>query len=388
MVPGIQGRYLNMLKTKTLALNLLFALLLFTLTMSLAHAERVSVSSSFGAQGQGWLFGARSGGQEVECWVAVPAHVISSESSDSVAPFQVTDSKGYTSESAQPLKTDNLEGANQVLRESVDLAFAKIKGRESGSCLSRLGLPEMVYQSLLRKAPRVDFFDMLDTSFGMFSLTLKKVRVDALGGALLILGTDDAELANTHFSQGLSGAIGTVQWQSKQYPFAMAIRINASKREVQVVRFDVIQKLFELLETDEEGDIAPLQNYRILGTKIDPANSSAATKALSMTDECWVASPPVGETHVELLLETTPTVQVVRGVSLVQAEPCATEPVTYSVDQRPNTDSHWVRVGECESTETAANNCPMDLRAPRQLKISIGPVKQTSISALQLYSLQ
>lgn len=362
-----------------------FVILLMYIVAASAHAERISVVSSHGSQGQGWLFGASNDSQATQCWLAVPAHVIRSESGGPAAPFRFTDSKGYTGESGTPITLEDVAGAKDILGKSVDLAFAKLEGHRPGGCLSRLGLPAMVYQSLLRKAPGVDFFDMLDTSFGVFSLAVRKVQVDALGGGLLLLGTSDNDVVNAHFSQGLSGSIGTVEWQNKQYPFAMVSRINAAKREVLAVRFDVIRSMFELIESSVVGTSKPLNNYSVLGLRVDPVNSSKSIKALMTLDECWRAKPPKAERFVELLIETSTDMQALRGVSLVQEASCGDEPVRYSVDQRPDATSNWARVGECVSTEVAVNNCRMDLRTPRQLKIRIGPTSEATISRLQLY---
>ena len=350
-----------------------------------AHAERVSVVSSHGSHGQGWLFGAQAYNQITQCWLAVPAHVVRSESTGKAAAVRFTDGRGYTVESDLPTTLDNVEGAEDILGREVDLAFAKVKGRLPDSCLSRLGLPEMVYQSLMRKAPTVQFFDMLDTSFGVFDLAIRKGQVDAFGGGLMALGTSDVDIVNTHFNQGLSGAIGTVQWQDKQYPFAMVSRIDPSKQIVLAVRFDVIRALFKLVDTSEESKPIALDKFSIIGLRIDPTSSTLAASSLMTSGECRTASPAKGGRLVELLIETMPDMKALRGVSLLQDNSCDATPFVYSVDQRPDAKSNWVKVGDCNSTNLITNNCRMDLRTPRQIRIRIDTNNPVVISGLQLY---
>ena len=355
------------------------------LASDLVQAERISVVSASQSYGQGWLFGARGSDQTVQCWVAVPAHVIRDKSDGSVAPFHFTDSRGYTGQTEQPITMDERSQDHGTSARGVDLAFARLVGPRPDGCLSRLGLPEMVYQSLIRMTPEVQFFDMLDTSFGVFSLTIDRVQVDDAGGGLIRLAAPDMSVHEAYLNQGLSGAIGTVRWQGRQYPFAMIVRIAADKSAVYAVRFDVVRRLFDLLETGAGESRAAEQGYRVVGMRIDPMKSSTSPEQLLSADDCWFARPPPGEAHVELVIETAAEMSAVRGVSLLQREACGIEPLTYSVDQRATSSSNWVRIAECVSTDTETNHCRVDLRAPRQFRVRIGPTDEARISTLQLY---
>jgi len=362
-----------------------FAIFLLVSQANSAYAERVSVVSAYGSQGQGWLFGATGSSQIVECWIAVPEHVVNSESGEPVAAFRFADAKGYSGETDTPVTLVDIDGALDVLGKGVDLAFAKVKGPRSSGCLSRLGLPEMVYQSLLRRAPRIEFFDMLETSFGIFSLDVRKVQVDALGGGLVVLGTADQSVVNAHFSQGLSGSIGTVKWQQAQYPFVMVSRINASSSEVIAVRFDVIRQIFDKIDTGATSTSPSSSHYAILGVRVDPGARPSSIDHLLATEKCWRVSPPAGERHIELLIEAKAEMKALRGIALNHSASCGGEQVSFSVDQRTNSDNNWVRVRDCVSTATSVNNCHMDLRTPRQIRLTIGSVDAVSFSHILLY---
>lgn len=355
----------------------------FLMAAGPVQAERVSVVSAFESYGQGWLFGARGTNETIQCWIAVPVHVTRNSPEGEVAPFHYTDKRGYTGQTDTPIIPDDAAAEGDA--NGVDLAFAKVLGVRPTGCLSRLGLPEMVYQSVINKTPEVEFFDMLATSFGVFSLNIERVKVDSAGGGLMRLSAPDMSIHESYLNQGLSGAIGTVEWQGRQQPFAMIVQIESDKSAVFAVRFDVVRELFDVVQAANVSVTVAEQDYLIMGMRIDPVNSSTSPGNLMSVDECWFAKPPAGEPYVELVIETAADMKAVRGVSLLQQEACSSDPLPYSVDQRAGSDSNWVRVADCESVATPGNQCRVDLRAPRQFRIRIGPTDEARISALQLY---
>ena len=360
----------------------------FVLCVSVACAERISVISQYGSQGQGWLFGASQGGATVECWIVVPAHVVKGEGGEKAAPFRFSDTRGNTGYTETPVTAEQIDYPGKDSNKEYDVAFAKVKsGREAGDCLSRLGLPNLSYDSVIRSLPEVSFFNLIETSFGVFTLMLDKVAVDEMGGSILALKATDPAVVAAHFQQGLSGAIGEVSWQSQQYPFAMVSRVKPDSGQVFAVRFDVIGQLFARLEKDTGVSDANQANYSIVSVKVNSATAVSDPDELLNTDQCWTAEPPPNEKYVEILVEVPLEAKAVRGVALRQSLGCGESGLRYSVDQRGNSSSNWVRVGDCVSSGAESNSidCPMDMRAPRQLRIQIGPVANVSFSQLIVY---
>lgn len=353
-----------------------------------AHAERINLTSHYGSQGQGWLFGASQGGTTVECWIVTPMHVVQGEGGESAAPFRFSDTRGNTGYTETPVTAEQIDYPGKLPDRVFDVAFAKVKsGREAGDCLSRLGLPDLSYNSVVRSLPEVSFFNMVETSFGLFTLALDKVAVDEMGGSIIALRSNDQAVIAAHFHQGLSGAIGEVSWQGQQYPFAMVSRIRPDRAQVFAVRFDVIRQLFSHMNTRPTASEPSGAKYSIVSVRVNAATAVTDPDVLLAPEQCWTSAPPANEQYVEILLDVSAAEKAIRGVSLRQGIDCGNEDLTYSVDQRGSASSNWVRVGECisSSSESSSIDCPMDMRAPRQLRIRVGPLEKVAFSQLVVH---
>ncbi len=366
------------------AVALLAALLLHSASV---FAERVSINSAHGQKGQGWLFGARGPEGVTDCWVLLPSHVAQPKGSGKAAAFQFTDSAGVTGHTSVPIVIADIPGAIDLTDGEDDLAFAKVEvGRAPGRCLSRLGLPAYSYDVVLRSLPELNFQKFQGASFDLFSMTVNRVWIDDRGGSVMSLKASDPESIGSQLMQGISGAIGEVIYRGQWYPFAMVTQL-AEPGVANAIRFDAIKAVFNMIditstETDRVGDTG----YELLSYRIRPQSNAAGPESLADPRVCWSASAADGDESVELVIRASDFLTGVRRLSIFHAAGCSDAPVRFSVDQRVPGSAQWVRERDCE-TVTGINSpsqCFMDLRMPRELRITFPTNKAISLSGIKL----
>lgn len=358
-----------------------------------ALAERVFVRAANGEEGHGWLFGSMRADTE-HCWIAVPRHVIDDSFSGELQPFVFETSAGIGGESGRPVGVAEVPGALEAAGGIGDLAFATVvAGPGPEFCLSRLGLPGYAYQSILRKAPEVAVFSLLPTSFGLFRAIVSRALSDRVGGGLIRLRPLNQADGEYYFKQGLSGSVAEVEQPQGMKPLAMIIEVEESPPTALGVRFDLIRAAFELVEAEDRERrrtaraVTEGVPYRIDG--FEGLNLSDGVGPLSLKEplQCWKVAPRGGQSAVRVVISLDDPADSIGGVSVVQSEGCGAAPQSLTVEQRIGPDAAWSVAMDCETTrrlgEAAA--CPLDLRGPRQLRISLRGRGTMGVNELRLY---
>lgn len=358
-----------------------------------ARAERVLIRAATGEEGHGWLFGSARGGV-VRCWIATPAHVVDDEGSGRLRPFVFETVGGVGGESDEPIGVAEVPGALAAAGGTQDLAFARVAaGPPPESCLSRLGLPQYAYDTVLRKAPEVAVFSLLPTSFGLFRAVVVKARSDAARGGLVRLRARSQADAETFLKKGLSGSVAEVEQPQGLQPFAMIIQVDAQPPAALAVRFDLIRAAFEIVEAADlkrlrqERAAAQGVPYRIDGFEGVSRSDGVGPLSLQQGDRCWQVAARGGMAAVRVTVSLADPGDAVRGVSVVQGAGCGEAPTPVAIEQRAGPAAAWSLAAECATVEAldSAPACPLDLRGPRQLRIAIQGRGVIGLRELRIY---
>ncbi len=270
---------------KKLVINLpiitaLIAILCVTL-INVSNAEPVLIKSGARTFGQGWLFGSP---KDASCWLATPRHVIESSRDGELKDFQFSDLKGVEGIGINPI----------IPRKGLDLAFAKVSGRATGSCLSRLGSDDISFT--IRRQPNVEAMKMQSTH-----TSPKKMAVRDFNKDFVIFAPSD-EIASNAMKPGLSGApIIFRSNDGRDIPVGLVNTINKDKKSGHAVRFDVIKQLFLNLaipadtvgsdgNTEASSQTLTVRDVTGISADADSSVSAALTRA-----GCWIARPPEGK---------------------------------------------------------------------------------------------
>ena len=363
----------------------------FSLFVDLTFAEQVFVKSGTGQQGHAWLFGS-AGKKPGECWLAVPTHVIVRVRDGIPTSFSFKDRSSVWGESELPIIVNDVPDAQSILGWKIDLAFARVKvGRKRGECLSRLGLPEYVYRNMLKSSPQLTILSLLPTSFGIFNATISRARIDNAGGALIEVRSKHQKDGDTYFKQGLSGAVAEVTRGRDTYPFGMILQVPPGKGVARALRFDVIQKAFDLVdrvrheeldEQDEKIDVG----FAILAFDANPLQEGLGPSSLKDPNSCWRIGRQGEHRSMSVTLEVNEFKKKIRGIAVVQKKGCGESPIRFFVDQRVSSSTSWSRAVTCKTVKSieSNSNCYLDLRGPRQLRISFYDQSEIGINAIQV----
>jgi hypothetical protein len=274
---------------------------------------------------------------------------------------------------------------------NVDLVFARVlSGRERGQCLSRLGLPAFAYETLLRQAGELTVFSLLATSFGIVKVEVERGATDASGGGLLQLRARNPADAAAYFKRGISGSTAEAQGQGGALvPFAMILRVDPEAATARALRFDRIRAAFEQVVAAQagvaagEGDDRP--DIAIHSFEGEPADPGVGPSAL-MDRSCWRVQPRAGEAQVRIVFEATERDRPIKGLALVHAHECGDAADSFAIDQRPDQSAEWAYQRRCPMVlaAEAATACPLDLRGPRQFRLTIPATGPIGIAGLNL----
>ncbi len=367
---------------------LLFTFLCLALCISVvAHAESILIRTKSGVEGQGWLFGAHAG---EKCWIAVPAHVVTSPETGSLTPFYFFDSRDNTGESAMPVAAVSDMQSSVVSREASDLAFARVlEGRSDGQCRSRLGLPLYTYQAILGKRDGFSVSSMHKTSFGTFDVTLDRKSVDSHGGATIDFVVEDVPTNKQFLRKGLSGATVATVENGKVQPVAMVIRVLEDDRTLRALRYDYIKDLFFSLRWPDDpayrqgADDGSL-DYKVVHAKYLPLAGDAGVDSLKSDAGCWKASAHGGQRMVELVIEVRDANARIETLHIHQSEQCNGQPVKYLLDQRSSSRDAWVHITSGISQYGDEASCRIALSGPRQFRIRMEATQPITLSGLRL----
>lgn len=374
---------------KRLWIEVLVALTIAISLAGTARAERVLVQARSGEMGHAWLFGAPGAGGG-ECWLAAPLHVVADPFGGGAQPFTFTDRTGKAGESALPVAVSTVPAALAATGGVEDLAFARVAlGRERGQCLSRLGLPPFAYETLLRQAGELTVFSLLATSFGIVKAEVSRGAADASGGGLLELRARNAADGAVYFKRGLSGSTAEAESNGGALvPFAMILRVDPDRGTARALRFDRIRAAFERVAAAQGSvsDGAPADDrpsVTILSFEGEPVDPGVGPSVLT-SGGCWKARPRQGEAHIRIVIEVGD--RPIKGLALVRDPACGAAASNFAIDQRRGEGAEWSHLRRCDSTAAkgAATACPLDLRGPRQLRLTILASGITGLAGLVL----
>lgn len=366
-------------------------ILILLLYCSNVAAERVFVKSYSGEQGHAWLFGAR-GESGVECWLAVPLHVISGNDLEAF-PFIFTDKSGRSGQSATPIPISTVKEALEAAEGISDLAFALVdSGRNKGECLSRLGLPKYSYDSLIRSSPELIIFSMLPTSYGIFMAVVNRAGTKSDGGLVDIRPISQGDV-DKYIKQGISGSVAEIQRGEETLPFAMVLKADPVGGTLRALRFDLIRAAFVKVK---EAYMNPIQyevsqangiQYKIVEFKGTPLSSSIGPNSLFKSGECLHIAPSGGSENITIIIELVNPQDKILGLIISQSDNCGNPPLKYFIEQRIPKVSDWVTAASCTTTSDneKSSTCRMDLRGPRQLRITFNTTKPIALSQLTIY---
>ncbi|TYC53437.1 hypothetical protein FMN50_15135 [Rhodobacterales bacterium] len=342
-----------------------------------ALAERVYVTRSNGEQGQGWLFGAKDRAGDLRCWVALPSHVVGERSrfeDPQLHPFDFRTASGRSGSSGVPVSVRQLDNAEAVLGRNPDLAFAAVSGFRGGECLSRLGLPELVYDLKARQNLELDVVTIGDGRQNIFRMRVSRTGLDG-NKAIQLLDPLTDEDAAKYLKGGVSGAIATFPYLGDDIPFAMIVaNLDNSAR---AIRFDAIRKSFEpikrkilMRDVKSSADTAGTIPYRIVRLDGISVLNDSGMERLSDPAKCWKMAPKGGKTAVVLELEPDLDLPL-SGVVFRRDDTCGTGGIDIGIDVSYNEGRSWSRVSDCALEEQMEETyCRFNLRKAASIRIS------------------
>lgn len=377
-----------------LLINFLITLFLCIGFTSPAQAERVFIerSNKKGEQGQGWLFGAKNRAGDMICWVALPTHVAGWRKgfgNQSLEAFSFQTSKRKQGISGRPLSVHQNERARGLLGSDLDLAFAPVvSGFRNGECMSRLGLPPLVYDFVSTKKLIVDTVNISNKRFDLFQMSLRRGGLGKNNFVQIFELTSMKD--KVYLKGGLSGGVVTFPYQGHSHPYAMITAVNTANSTVQGIRFDAIMKAFGPIRTsinaangssvESGGSSLP---YRIVDYegKFDPAH--AAPELLSQSDTCWKMVPAGGQRMVRLSVEPDNHVPI-SAISFRRTPTCGLDAIQIGVDVSYDEGQSWVRISDCPFRKgEVETECRLNLSQARSLRVTaIGRV--FSLSEMRL----
>lgn len=370
------------LASKCILLTRALTLLFFTLNFSIALAEPVLIETASGERGHGWLF-RPSAGDSDQCWVALPFHIVD-ERDDSIQPFVFSDRTGRRGESGKPVAVIDVPGGLKASMSVEDLAFAPVRrGFDIGDCLSRLGLPSLSYDALLRRGAELRVLSLLPGSFGVLELSVEQVRSDVVRGGMLALDTLHEDDAERYFKKGISGAVATHAPPTGVVPFAMILEVDANTGLARAVRFDLVRNSFEKLlaslpvEQTDQGSVQAGVMYEVVGYDGVPMDPSILADALKSVVGCWRVKRAEGERQITIDLQTE------SAVRRIEIDHNCGEPFPFHIDYRPQ-GGNWARARSCHSSEASGDGCALDLSGPLDLRIIINEQQSVAISRITL----
>lgn len=359
---------------------------------SWCSAERVFIKAYDGGQGHGWMFGA-TGQTANQCWIAVPYHVI--ESSDGILhPFTFTDMFRVSGESGKPIHVVSVPGAVEAAGGNRDLAFARVEvGRRTGECMSRLGLPHYAYNSMIRKSPKYVLFSMRPGSFGVIDADLVRVGTQ-LGGSVFDIQPDPTKSIEEYVRAGISGSTVEAQKGAEMVPFGMVLKANPKKGSLRALRFDRVKASFGIVEAHyasrerEEKASSEGISFKIVSYKGITLTSAIGPSSLVNKDNWWEIVPDGGKRAVHVTIEMVDSNQKLSNITLIAKRKADEGQLEYFVDQRISGISRdWTRKATCIAEAVGeienAKICHIDLRGPRQLRLTIptrGPILLNSLT--------
>lgn len=359
--------------------------LVLALFIQTAHAESVLVRSRSGDTGQGWLFGSPTNGQ---CWIAVPAHVIMSPETGRLESFHYTDMQGVSGETGIPASGGAGSRDSAADNESQDLAFAPVvAGRQAGACKSRLGVPTLKYQTIMRTAQTFNVLHMHPTSYRTFPTQLAAGAVDQYGGAVIEFSVGK-DTASEFLRKGISGATIAATDSGVSVPVAMILRIKNETGTLRAMRYDYIKDRFASAETPREATVhtAPTGRgipYRIISMLNVPSAGDTGATGLQSGSGCWRSEAVPDARTVDLTILAATAGQRIESIKVVTA-PCGNAPLRYWVDQRLREDTPWEYVTACEQAANSSTDCRISLSGPRQLRLRFDARTPVAISEIRL----
>lgn len=358
-----------------------------------ALGERVFVRAASGQEGHAWLFGSQR--QDAQsCWLAFPRHVAADPFNGQLSPFTFETVNGSGGQSGTPIPVSTYPEALAAMGDIADMAFAPVvAGPRPGACLSRLGPPPFAYPTMMTSASKLIVLSLLPNSYGIFEVAIARARADTAGGGALMLRPVNADDAQSYLVKGLSGAVAELERPEGMVPAAMVVEVTGEPLMARAVRFDLIRAAFEIIEARELEDERQTRAnftgvpFEILNVEAVTLAAGAGPVALTDGHGCWSAAPAGGQRAVRVTIALTDGEDATRGLSVVQDPDCGTAGARVIIEQRPNASSGWSVVRDCLTVSRAgeAPACAFDLRAPRQIRISVESGGAAGLSQLRLY---
>lgn len=327
--------------------------LVFTLALSIttgATAEPVLIHSATQGKGQGWLFGSP---KDASCWVAVPKHVVALKIDGPVANFRWRDAKGFEGTGANPL----------VPSEHHDLAFAQALGRETGSCMSRLGVADI--SLVVARQPTVEAMSMQTTQVAPRRMILRDYNGD-------VLRFEPAtEQAKKRLQPGLSGAPLVLRENNVDRPIGMVTHVGPNREQGYALRFDVIRRLFANLEVQAEKASTTVDKsiaFDLVNITAESLDTSKTQASLLNQAGCWAATPAEGARSFAMEIVPKKIGVSLSGLTLDFDEACGTTPDSLILEAQRG--KNWIMISSCPIAAQHAT-CNISKRKPSRLRLTV-----------------
>ena len=360
---------------------------LLFLTVSFTQAEIVRIQTPGGQEGLGWMFGARDAGENLQCWIATPAHVVLHPESHQMQKFTYVDELGGQGETDTPFSQFTDENGKQPKGQK-DLAFAKVLiGRKGNKCLSRFPSQNM-FPSVLNESTTFHVHQMFKTSSGTFNARLSRKKVDTFGGSMLEFESDDPK-AKQLMLKGLSGATVTTESGGKSEPVAMVQQIDPATGTIRALQYDYIRSVFEKhMPTSAQAKVKNA-TFTIESVDYEPViPGDVGVSKLPVGNTCWKANAgkQLPRTANLVISITDPKANVV-GIEALQTKACGAEPVKFWVSQRTSDDVDWMYLGEGVAGILSSKPCRVTQSAARKFLLRFdtrnGPA---AVATLKVYT--
>ncbi|WP_156360855.1 hypothetical protein [Dethiosulfatarculus sandiegensis] len=342
--------------------------------------ERVFIEHEKGEQGQGWLFGAKDRLGDIQCWVALPAHVAKRAKTPNGQPLKAFTFKtmaGRQGITGRPVSLHEFPLIQNIKGRNLDLAFTPVKsGFHKGECLSRLGLSSFVYDNACRKKIIVDAASVSKTRFDLFQMSVQRGGLGKTDYVQIFKPVNPKNSA-AYFKGGLSGCIVTFDHLGHTHPYAMITSVDSRNLTAHGIRFDTISKVFASIRTrintidartnvPQHGSL-PYRIVRYEG-KIDP--TSTAQGMIFRTKKCWKMVPSGGQRMVRLSIEPQRHT-FISGISFHRRPSCGLNAIQIGVDASYDKGDTWVRVADCAlKSGVTKTRCIFSLAQATSLRIT------------------
>jgi|GEM_PF-4763220 len=329
------------------------------------YAEPVLIRNVANMKGQGWLFGSPV---DASCWIVTPKHVIEQSKNGPVKNFLWSDIEGHEGTGLSPVAPV----------KGLDLAFAKITGRQKGQCLSRLGTDDITH--FVSRQPMVEAMVLQKTFVQPRQMRLRDFD------ARYIRFMPVTEAAARNMRPGLSGSplVLRTEGVAVDRPIGLVLQVSKDQQTGFALRFDEIKKIFLTQVANDQPAAQQTNvsgNFTILNTQAVTLNAQSVMENIKQEEGCWVAKPPEGKRSFSFDVIMDKTAKSLSGIIVKFDKSCGAQPGGIILETRSG--DQWATAGICKLNPEQAT-CRLPNQTADRLRVSIIKRDGTAVALKQL----